>query len=205
MEQTDTVQLFKEWEGKSGVYFLSPFYDPEQPYREILVKVGRSCRNMNNRLDSYLLCYPYGYYLFGLLKSPCTQVSQLEELIHSYLKQKKRVYEVDHSHADEWFHLTPKHIHSIFEGLRGRKKSGAPIYVCANGMLQFTPPVLIRKTNRIPPGRVKPMAVEEKENFDAHMNRTPPVTLLKPPAPRVNSIFFADPKKLFGAEEEDDE
>lgn len=96
----DLKALERVTSGKAGIYFVSY----ENKRRNCLVKVGMS-NDLWKRLDSYLLYYPTGYWVFGLYTCHPTQVLKLEREIHSYLISKAYLTEHDdnHSHGQEWF------------------------------------------------------------------------------------------------------
>jgi len=101
-------QLLAELEATSGVYFLSPFYNPETPGNSILVKVGMAQKSLNEvsnkyfgglnkRLDSYLLCYPQGFYLYAVLQTKQNQAYPLEKFFHQYFTSKNYKSVFNHS------------------------------------------------------------------------------------------------------------
>lgn len=96
----DLKALERATKDKSGIYFVSY----ENKSKNCLVKVGMS-NDLWKRLDSYLLYYPTGYWVFGLYTCRKNQVHQLEREIHSYLISKAYLTEHDdsHSHGQEWF------------------------------------------------------------------------------------------------------
>jgi len=110
-------------EGRSGVYFLSNEYKPTGYF---LVKVGVAVSNqepgvakryggLRRRLESYLLCYPRGYYLFGVLTTRYDKAFKVERSIQQYLTGKGRKAVFPHSHIEEWYWLRADEISNIIE------------------------------------------------------------------------------------------
>lgn len=114
-EERPLGNILEQFEGKSGVYFIAPEIHKYDPF---LVKIGMSKGMLDDetrtkrkgglgrRLDSYLLCYPKGFYLFGVLQTTANNAYPLEKFIHQYLLGKGKKTEYDHSHSEEWFLLT---------------------------------------------------------------------------------------------------
>jgi len=108
----DNNELLTKLQGKSGVYFISP-ETPPNSVDKILVKIGigesrafNPKRGLSSRLDSYLLCYPRGFNIFGLIVTKKKEAVNLERKIHSYLAGKGRKFELEHSHIEEWYWLS---------------------------------------------------------------------------------------------------
>lgn len=112
----NNLKLLKSLEGKSGIYFISQEL-PSSPTEKILVKIGlavakpqynykKSKRGLKSRLESYLLCYPRGYNIYGLMLTTPKNASPLERQIHSYLSGKGRKADYPHSRIEEWYHLS---------------------------------------------------------------------------------------------------
>jgi hypothetical protein len=116
MADVKNLTLLNSIGGKSGVYFIS--YDhPSSPTEKFLVKVGlavnkprfdgkKSKRGLKSRLESYLLCYPTGFYIFALMFTNPKSASLLERQIHSYLAGKGRKADYPHSRVEEWYNLS---------------------------------------------------------------------------------------------------
>ncbi len=88
---------------KGGIYFLS--YTNQ--HGKNLVKIGCSTRELWRRLDSYLLYYPTGFYVFGVYvcksRTSGKAIKKLESEIHAYCNGKNFNPRHDHSHSSEWF------------------------------------------------------------------------------------------------------
>ena len=114
-ENRPLSNVLENFEGKSGVYFIAPTIHDRDPF---LVKIGMSKTvtlddnplkrkgGLGRRLDSYLLCYPQGYYLFAVFQTQAAKAYPLEKFIHQYLQGKGFKTVFDHSHSEEWFRLT---------------------------------------------------------------------------------------------------
>lgn len=99
---------------KSGIYMISPTRD-NADVKEIMVKIGIA-RNLKHRLGSYLLCYPMGFYIFGLIyTSGIRPARKIENILHEYLNVKGKWIQTRHSHDEEWFKLTDESIHNLFK------------------------------------------------------------------------------------------
>lgn len=117
----DNNELLTKLQGKSGVYFISPEI-PENPVDKILVKIGigesrafNPKRGLSSRLDSYLLCYPRGFNIFGLVVTKKKEAVKLERKIHSYLAGKGRKFDLKHSHIEEWYWLSLEDIEKTIQ------------------------------------------------------------------------------------------
>lgn len=168
----DLSGFFKEWEGKSGIYFISPYLVEDLPDNMYPVKVGMSRHRLGNpadpnpnrrrpygglgrRLDSYLLCFPYGFYVYAVLQCPREAVYQVESTFHQYLTSKSRGMAQTHSHREEWFHLTRDEVYSMIrtfmrtypgritslEAFGGDQEGSVPMprFVDTNGRLAANP------------------------------------------------------------------
>jgi hypothetical protein len=116
-------QKFKSLvDGKSGIYFISNEY-AKSPDDNIYVKVGKSThtkksykngvyKGLSQRLDSYLLCYPTGYYIYGIISVPLKkQVTDIEKQLHKFMFYFATIQkDINHGHQTEWFQTTPNEI-----------------------------------------------------------------------------------------------
>lgn len=121
-EERPLGNILDQFEGKSGVYFIAPEIHRND---EFLVKIGMSKSvidddnpskrkgGLGRRLDSYLLCYPRGYYLFAVLQTTAKNAYPLEKFIHQYLLGKGLKTRYDHSHSEEWFRLTLRQLNNF--------------------------------------------------------------------------------------------
>lgn len=105
-------------ENKPGVYFLSPYdsscenlvqLNLKNKKDYLLIKIGNS-KNLQSRLESYLLYYPLGFKLFGIILTNVpeneTLYTEVENFLHAYLRNKRRNICLPHSRKNEWFILS---------------------------------------------------------------------------------------------------
>ena len=89
-----------------------------------LVKIGKAY-NLQERIDSYLLSYPNGLYLYGYIETKTDNQARIVEMfLHNYFRMKGRRYRLEgrkHTHYNEWFVLTPAEI-SEFLATIGEKR-----------------------------------------------------------------------------------
>ena len=139
--QKENLRLLQSVSGKSGIYFISPEF-PSDPHERFLVKIGlavakpylgeKSKRGLKSRLESYLFCYPRGFYIFGLMFTDKDNALKMERRIHSYLAGKGRKADYPHSRVEEWYHLSLRdifktlHIHAYRNPLVSRMKVFVP-------------------------------------------------------------------------------
>lgn len=115
--------FLSNWEGKSGIYFISPYFDESQPDNMCQVKVGMSKHRrgqaghpdfrkrrpyggLGRRLDSYLLCYVQGFYVYAVLECKREKVYEMEKYFHQYFTGKNLQVTNQHSHREEWFMIS---------------------------------------------------------------------------------------------------
>jgi len=173
-ETRDLTPELKTWEGKSGVYVISPSCDIRDAF---LVKVGLSRKvidpisgkphgGLGRRLDSYLLCYPMGFFLFGVLQTKDQDAIKIESSMHSYLVSKGFQTSFTHSRRHEWFHLK---LNEIFELIGSVSNS-------FGGMITkpyiFNPPLYIDSNGRSGYNK-KAMTPHRKENLESWMTDIP--------------------------------
>jgi hypothetical protein len=168
------LEVLDTLEGKSGVYFVSNEYHTDDLF---LVKVGvahattsgqsrKRTGGLRKRVESYLLCYPRGFYLFGVMKETYRGAGKLERKIQSYLTRKGRKATYGHSHIEEWYWMRTGDIQKLESLFKSRY-----------GSEFFDPPVRIR--SNITAGRqVKRVALKtpEKDIIEERTTRTPPST-----------------------------
>lgn len=160
-----------QFEGKSGVYFISPGLDYDVP----LVKVGLSTSitdfrgvrtgGLASRLASYLLCYPFGFYIYAVIETTSNQTSTLESLVHEYFASKNFKAEFNHSRAEEWFFVTFQDITATVEHLK-TKMNLTSVYLPNE-------PVLIDTNGKVSSRPVKPMTPNTKATFELNMSNVP--------------------------------
>jgi hypothetical protein len=115
--------LLKDLNKKSGVYFISQDPIPTNEEDMILVKIGIGIykpegSDISKRIQSYLLYWPRGFYIFGIVLTTPKAARDLEKKIHAFLRSKNRKMDQDiykHSHIEEWFYLTRKEIYKLIE------------------------------------------------------------------------------------------
>jgi hypothetical protein len=188
----DLGEFLKSWEGKSGIYFISPYFEESQPDYLYPVKVGMSKHRqgqaghpdvrkrkpyggLGRRLDSYLLCYVQGFYVYAVLECAKENVYETEKFFHQYFTSKNFKVENQHSHREEWFMLTRKDIYTTINAFKEQYpqtiKSGTlfqpvPHFVDTNGRLASNPK--------------KSLPTEEKVQLQSYMEKDEvPATIKK--------------------------
>lgn len=174
------AQFFKNYEGKSGVYFITQNYDPDFPNNRIAVKIGLSKHRIGHRdhpdpkkrvpygglgrrLDSYLLCYVEGYYIFAVLECSRDNAQSVEKFFHEYYTSKNFKSEHLHSHKEEWYYLQPNEIYSTIRAYDETNEG------TLTTMHIFDPPTFIDTNGRIAQHPKKPMKEEQKQSFQSSM------------------------------------
>jgi hypothetical protein len=108
---TNSRRLFRTVSNRSGVYMIAPAEEwdrvaGQRANRTMLVKVGLA-KNLEHRLNSYLLYWPRGFYVFGILfTDSVARARVLEYNMHAYMNMKGWYEIADHSHDEEWFHIS---------------------------------------------------------------------------------------------------
>lgn len=121
----------------NGVYLLSnietcpliPAYGATTTDRKNiprLVKVGKA-DNLQGRIDSYLLSYPNGLYLYGYIETKTVDQARIVEMfLHNYFRMKGRRYRLEgrkHTHYNEWFVLTPAEISEFLATIAEKRRT----------------------------------------------------------------------------------
>ena len=90
--------LLTSLQKKSGVYIITSIANMvKSPSKTMLIKIGIA-KNLMHRLDSYLLYWPKGYYIFAyILTNNINQARRTEKSIHKYLVTKNRYHRSPHS------------------------------------------------------------------------------------------------------------
>lgn len=179
-------QKFKldDLEGKSGVYIISPEYDEKDLF---LVKIGtamakkkhtstKKTDGLRSRLESYLLCYPRGYYLYAYFQTNYNKAFEIERYIQQYLTCKNRKSMFPHTRSEEWYWMTLEDLHKIYK-----------IFIFVLGgkirkSMFFDPTIRISNNTRIKRQRIKPISISEKLEIDQSsktLTLTPPKTVSK--------------------------
>ncbi len=133
--QNDFLKNFRD---SNGVYFISQ--DKVVNKEEyILIKIGvgtttkpldpswpekkKNKTGLESRLDSYLLYYPRGYYIYNILTCKNgDDAKKMERMIHGSLNEYKVNLQVKHTHAAEWFELRLKDMNKIIKTMKTKKK-----------------------------------------------------------------------------------
>jgi hypothetical protein len=159
--------------GKSGVYLISPEYQTMQ--QSILVKIGLSRAQIDiegkkqgglgQRLDSYLLCYPRGFHIFGILQTQAKHAYQIEKWIHNYFTSKgfKSVY--NHSRVEEWYYVSPQDVYVTLETLIKSQYKG---FICKHNI--YIPPLYLDSNGREAQHPKQPLSEEAKREFEAFIS-----------------------------------
>jgi hypothetical protein len=171
-ENMSNHELLNAMDEKSGVYFITndTIHHPDQG---LFVKIGLGI-NVTHRLESYLLCYPRGFTIFGVIFTTQHKLRKLEYFIHQYLAGKMRKMDENvarHSHMEEWFYLSPIQvsvlIHKVTDqfGISDFYDFKKPHFLNSNP--QFENPKRRQK---------KPLSKEEREKTD---QRRPDLPILQ--------------------------
>jgi len=197
---SETLHSLAEWQGKSGVYIVSPFFDPDSPETPALVKVGLSVATdppkydsaiyepayggLGSRLDSYLLCWPAGFHVYAVLQTKKTDASDLERLFHEYYTTKNFKTQHPHSRTEEWFYLTWNDVKHVVDGQRNNGK--------VHKITRENQPFYIDSNDRVSRRQVGPMTLERKQEFERSLPQVPPSadkrTVQPAKRPRSNAV-----------------
>ena len=113
-------RLLTSLKNKTGLYIITSA-DQYDPHKTMLVKIGIA-KNLMHRLDSYLLYWPKGYYIFAyVLTNTNVHARRTEKSIHNYLVTKNRYHRSPHSHDEEWFEMTEAEIRLLCKLLKANK------------------------------------------------------------------------------------
>ena len=128
-EDSERSVKFANYYGKSGVYFISPYYNDRMSENDrVYVKIGMSAisrdelqiknkqSGLGPRLDSYLLCYPIGFYVYAVLTTPAAYAYSVEKMFHEYFTGKQRKADFEHSHREEWYLLSRRDVFTSIAG-----------------------------------------------------------------------------------------
>lgn len=122
MNQLSNVDFLMNLVGKSGVYFISQELPPDSnPNQKFLVKIGLAAAKkdnktnknkggLRNRIEQYLLYYPRGFNIFGLIFTTKENAHKIENQIQSYLTGKNRKANFPHSRTEEWYYMSQQDI-----------------------------------------------------------------------------------------------
>lgn len=193
-------EFFTRWEGKSGLYFISPYFDEDRPDERYPVKVGMSRHRsgraddpdarhrgpyggLGRRLDSYLLCYVRGFYIYSILQCHRDKVYRMEKFFHQYFTGKGLQMPQQHSHREEWFSLSKSDVFSTINAYRRNYPDDIVDY------LVFTdPPQFIDTNGRLAAHTKKNMNPEEKLLLEQFMSPDKVPQTLKRKKGRVTNL-----------------
>lgn len=82
--------------------------EPEEPAEEKVI--ADSLSGLGKRIYDYMLCYPKGFYIYAIVETSSSRVTELENSIHQYLVSKNLHSDLPHSKSEEWFYL---HVHNL--------------------------------------------------------------------------------------------
>jgi len=125
----------------AGVYFMSPTLVTSQTLG--LIKIGMAKKNLAQRLQQYLICYPNGFYLYGLVYCDPDTVLALETEIHNFLRAKQRGHEFN----AEWFYLTLTDLQVLLRIIQ----VWPDLFTAPSEVIYFQPPYRVRSA---PPRKV---------------------------------------------------
>jgi hypothetical protein len=150
----------------AGIYVISPEYKQGSMY----IKVGMANSDqLHKRLDGYLLYYPRGYYVFGIVTCRGTHVRDIEREMHAYLKKKGYGTALPHGHSEEWFEVPASEIESIIN-----------VIAAQTGVLKkyaYDPPQILSAGETVPRRRPA-MGTPQKRKFESAVP-VPPQTQRK--------------------------
>lgn len=154
-----SAKFLQTVKGKSGVYFVTSknFYEPSKNNvdAKILVKIGLA-KDFDHRLNSYLLYWPTGVYIFDIFYTTKSSARTLERSIHEYLNNKAKYIVSQHSHTEEWFLLSKQEIKKTIK------------LVTSNANTKFPDDYIIRRDRRkvnLKGQKIFPFKKHEKVNL----------------------------------------
>ena len=123
------MDIIEDWKNKSGVYIITPL-QPKQ-LKKVWCKIGQSQtftendenfnsrpnKGIGQRLDQYLLYYPWGFHVIALYQTKKQNATKLENVIHNLLRLKGRQMDSNHSHTKEWFQLNLRDITKLHQAI----------------------------------------------------------------------------------------
>jgi hypothetical protein len=134
LNQIPDKNFLEHFRNKNGIYFISQEYSKNNE-EHILIKIGVATykkqsdpswpekkqikKGLESRLDSYLLYYPRGYYIYSIIT--CNSVQQaknLEQFVHNFLSKYKVNLPVEHTHGSEWFELRIKDLYKTIDYIK---------------------------------------------------------------------------------------
>lgn len=174
-EERDLSDFLSEFEGASGVYFITPEFNVDRN-EKILVKVGLSRAKLEfgtqkkygglgRRLDSYLLCYPRGFFIYAVLQTQGQYAFKLENWFHTYFSSKNFKAEYRHSRVEEWYSLSANEIYATLAGLMRSDMKG---FITKHSI--YEPALFLDTNGRSAQYPKKSMSVEDKSRFETFLS-----------------------------------
>ena len=178
---TASITFLKSVTKKTGVYIItsSKYFRKQSKDKQIMVKIGYA-KDFNHRLNSYLLYWPDGVYVYDIFLTTVANKRILEKSIHQYLNRKAKYVVSLHSHTEEWFLLSKNEIDSLVDLIVKNKHT-----VTDDGRAVFpfdkhrSVNLMIEANSAQGTDRIKPMDAELKRKLDA-MIKKPLGTETKP-------------------------
>lgn len=184
-------QFMNDMDGKSGVYFVTARRTFEalekDPDDKMLVKVGLA-QNLSHRLNSYLLCWPEGMYVFGIIfTSNKDAAKRTERSIHGYLNIKGKYYVSSSSRDEEWFEISKSEISKILKLMEANSTTNYPndypkeklrnkrVFLYT-GIYDLGPTneILVIANEQVGQDRVKPITSDLKRELDKNLRDATP-------------------------------
>lgn len=122
--------FFSSINNHAGVYLITSksYYENAQKTNQdkILVKVGIGT-NLEHRLNSYLLYWPEGIVVWGIIFTKTKKKAlEVEKVIHGYLNAKGKYIVTGHSKDEEWFMLSEPELKVLFNVVKANKDTRYP-------------------------------------------------------------------------------
>jgi len=197
----DVEDTFKK---KSGIYVITP-YQRDATLQNLTVKIGSgkyTAENPNSqyslarRLDSYLLCYPKGFRIYGIFACDRDRLGLAEHSIHQYLKGKGYHTGYPHGHGEEWFDIPIPEIIPVLNLIKQqtfqRSRRTPLCFIWPRGYFWYKNLARRRRVKAL-------MTPLSRRIFEQRMQDTPPKTVTRrqlPAAPRILPRVFARDDRL---------
>ena len=190
----NSMQFWKSVSKKSGVYIITSNEFKHKPVnKQTMVKIGYA-KDFNHRLNSYLLYWPNGIFVYDIFFTSKANKRALEKSIHQYLNSKAKYIVSLHSHTEEWFQLSDEDLTKLINVVKKNKTTRTftdrPVFPFEKHLRVNS---LIEATISAGTDRIKPMQKELKELLDTRAK----VPLSTEKKPKKNSTKYKiTPKKL---------
>lgn len=163
----DPKTFIKTLDGRQGLYFISGDDFTKSP--DVMLKIGKAS-NLKNRIKSYLFCFPGGFYIYGIILTKQSNVTEAksahhltEQNLHQYLRYLNLNISQPHGHSGEWFLVKSEDVTKVFiTALSVASEQGlAPEPYC----YAFFPPIFVKETqaNTLPRKVMNPKDANELE------------------------------------------